>query len=175
MKFAPLVVMMAAILAVILASGCTSAPVEETSSAPVEETSASNDRYVEINLLDGTKVGGKFVSETAAFTTILLMYTMDPDAYTHYTQPGHSIKHPQPGGKFSLVYVNGPAVHVKDPDRYLIKRNGAEVSFKNSLINTMVTIDEPTPMIEATLKELDANAAAIKKSEEEIARWYQDN
>lgn len=152
MKFAPLVVMMAAILAVILASGCTS--------APVEETSASNDRYVEINLLDGTKVCGKFVSETAAFTTILVMYTMDPDARVYYTSLVHL-------GNDS--YTVGPRISVKDPDKYLVKGNGAEVSIKNSLINTMVTIDEPTPMIEATLKELDTIAATIKNSEEGYA------
>ena len=51
------------------------------SSVSVTESQAK-DRYVEISLLDGTKVGGKYVSETAAFTTILVMYTMDPNAYT---------------------------------------------------------------------------------------------
>jgi len=172
--------MMAAILAVILASGCTSAPVEEPSSAPVEEPSSvlveetptsnvpvtesqANDRYVEINFLDGTKVGGKFVSETAAFTSILVMYTKDPDAYTSYTSPGH-LSHDS--------YTIGPRITVKDPNRYLVKCNGAEVSFKNSLINTMVTIDEPTPMIEATLQELNANAVAIKKAAEDITEGY---
>jgi len=172
MKFAPLVVMMAAILAVIFASGCTSAPVEETSSAPVEETSTSNvpvtesqakDRYVEISFLDGTKVGGKCVSETAAFTTILVMYTMDPNAYTYYMSPGH-LGHDS--------YTMGPRISVKDPDKYLVKGTGAEVSIKNSLINTMVTIDEPTPMIEATLQELNANTAAMKKAAEDIAEGY---
>ena len=131
----------------ILAAGCTSAPVKETSTSNVsvtesQATSNSNvpvtesqakDRYVEINLLDGTKVGGKYVSETAAFTTILVMYTMDPNAYM-----------------FDAYHKA-----VKNPDKYFVKGNGAEVSIKNSLINTMVTIDEPTPVIEATLQEMN--------------------
>ncbi len=148
MKYTRFVVMIAAILAVILASGCTSAPVEETSTSNVPVTeSQAKDRYVEINLLDGTKVGGKCVSETAAFTTILLMYTMDPNAYT----------------------FDAYNKAVKDPDKYLVKGTGAEVSIKNSLINTMVTIDEPTPMIEATLQEMNATAVAMKTAAEEHA------
>ena len=166
MKCTNFVVMMAAVLAVILAAGCTSAPVKETSttnvsvtSSPVKESSTSSvsvtetqakDRYVEISLLDGTKVGGKYVSETAAFTTILVMYTMDPNAYT-----------------FDANYKA-----VKDPDKYFAKGNSAEVSIKNSLINTMVTIDEPTPMIKATLQELNATAAAMKKAANEKAEGY---
>jgi hypothetical protein len=146
--------MMAAVLAVLLAAGCTSAPVKETSttnvsvtSAPVTETSTSSvsvtetqakDRYVQINLLDGSYAGGKFVSETAAFTTIVVMYTWDPNA----------------SGNF------------------FAKGSGEEVSFKNSLINTMVTIDEPTPMIEATLQKLNATDAAQKKAAEEKAEGY---
>jgi len=134
--------MMAAVIAVVLAAGCTSAPVKETSSA--------KDRYVEISLLDGTKVGGKYVSETPAFTTIKVMYTMDPNAYT--------------------FDVNAKAV--KNPDKYFVKGNGVEVSIKNSLINTMVTIDEPTLMIEANLQEMNATAAAIKKAADEKAEGY---
>jgi hypothetical protein len=130
--------MMVAVLAVLLAAGCTSAPVKETSttnvsvtSAPVTETSTSSvsvtetqakDRYVQINLLDGSYAGGKYVSETAAFTTIVVMYTYDP----HITV----------GNFFN-------------------KGNGAEVAFKNSLINTIIPIDEPTAMIEAKLAELN--------------------
>ena len=164
MKYTSFVVMMAAILAVILAAGCTSAPIKETSTSNVsvtesQATSNSNvpvteskakDRYVEISLLDGTKVGGKYVSETAAFTTILVMYTMDPNAYT----------------------FDAYNKAVKNPDKYFAKGNGAEVSIKNSLINTMVTIDEPTPMIEATLQEMNATAAAMKKAAEEKAEGY---
>ena len=36
----------------------------------------------------------------------------------------------------------------------------------------MVTIDEPTPMIEATLQEMNAIAAAMKKAAEEKAEGY---
>jgi len=132
------------------------------SNAP-EEGSPSSDRYVEINLLDGTKVGGKYVSETAAFTTILVMYTIDPNAYTYYNSPGRI----EQGS-----YSKGPLIKVKDPDNYLVKGTGAEVSIKNSLINTMVTIEDPTPMIEATLQEMNANAVAMKKASEDIAEGY---
>jgi len=136
MKYTSFVVMMAAVLAVILAAGCTSAPVKETStsnvsvkesqaapnsSVTVTETQAK-DRYVQINILDGSYAGGKYVSETAAFTTIVVMYTYDP----HITV----------GNFFN-------------------KGNGAEVAFKNSLINTIIPIDEPTAMIEAKLAELN--------------------
>ena len=178
MKYKSFVATMTIILAVMFAAGCTSAPVEEISDSDVsaaepQATSDSDvsaaepqakDRYVEINLLDGTKVGGKYVSETAAFTTIRVMYTVDPDAYVSYTTPGH-VK--------SGSYYTGPAVTVKDPDEYLVKGTGAEVSIKNSLINTMVTIDEPTPMIEATLQEMNDNAVAMKKAAEDIAAGYQ--
>ena len=163
MKCTNFVVMMAAVLAVILAAGCTSAPVKETSTnvSVTEQQATSNatvsvtetqakDRYVEISLLDGTKVGGKYVSETAAFTTILVMYTMDPNAYT--------------------FDVNNKAV--KDPNKYFAKGNGAEISIKNSLINTMVTINEPTPMIEATQQEMSAIAAAMTKAAEDKAEGY---
>jgi len=155
MKYTSFVVMMAAVLAVLLAAGCTSAPEKETSttnvsvtSAPVIETATSSvsvtetqakDRYVQINLLDGSYAGGKFVSETAAFTTIVVMYVHDPNVW---------------GGNF------------------FNRGSGEEVSFKNSLINTMVTIDEPTPMIEATLQKLNATAAAQKKAAEEKAEGY---
>jgi outer membrane murein-binding lipoprotein Lpp len=164
MKYTSFIVMMAAILAVILAAGCTSAPVKETSTsnvsvtesqatpktgAPVTETQA-NDRYVEISLLDGTKIGGKYVSETSAFTTILVMYTIDPSAY--------------------IFDANNKAV--KDPNKYFAKGNGAEVSIKNSLINTMVTIDEPTSMIEAALQEMNTTAAAMTKAAEDKAEGY---
>lgn len=130
------VVMMAAVLAAILAAGCTSAPVKETSttnvsitesqvapnsSVTVTETQA-NDKYVQINLLDGSYVGGKYVSETAAFTTIVVMYVYDPNV---------------------------------GAGNFFNRGNGNEVGFKNSLINTIIPIDEPTAMIEAKLAELN--------------------
>jgi len=143
--------MMAAVLAVVLAAGCMSAPEKGTSNQSVPVTNSQiKDRYVQINLLDGTSIGGKYVSETSAFTTIVVMYTLDPSAYTFDVN-------------------NKP---VKDPDKYFAKGNGAEVSIKNSLINTMVTIDEPTPMIEANLQEMNATAEAMKKAAEEKAEGY---
>jgi len=34
-------------------------------------------KYVELGMVDGTKVGGKYVSESAAFTTIVPMYVIN--------------------------------------------------------------------------------------------------
>jgi hypothetical protein len=129
----------------ILISGCMS---ESAKNEVVDENESI--RYVEIDLLDGTRIGGKYVSETAAFTTIISMYVMDPSAYTF------------------------DAYHraVKDPEKYFIKGNGAEISFKNSLINTMVTIDDPTAMIEANLQEMNETAEAIRIAAETRAEEY---
>jgi hypothetical protein len=129
----------------ILISGCVSEPVKESS---INEGDSA--RYVQIDLLDGTQIGGKYVSETAAFTTIVVMYIMDTDAYTF------------------------DAYHraVKDPEKYFVKGNGAEISFKNSLINTMVTIDNPTTMIEANLQEMNETAEAIRIAAETRAEEY---
>ena len=135
----------------------------EATDTASEEESPSTDRYIEITLLDGTKVGGKYVSETAAFTTIIAMYTMDPNAYTSYNTPG-SIK--------QGYYHAGPMIRVKDPDGYLVKANGTEISIKNSVISVVVTIDDPTPMIEATLEELNAIAIARKNASEMIDEGY---
>ncbi|MFZ3112950.1 hypothetical protein [Methanothrix sp.] len=140
-----------------LIAGCTSAPEKDMSELNVSDTeSQSNDRYVQINLLDGTSVGGKYVSETAAFTTINVMYMLDPEAYTSY---------------------NGSSV--RDPDKYIIKGNGAEVAFKNSLIDTVYTIADPEEIIDKAQQEVkdDMNAAKeaydqkMKRIMEEKARY----
>jgi|WetSurMetagenome_2_1015567.scaffolds.fasta_scaffold370814_2 hypothetical protein len=150
-KHTGFLVMMVAVLAVLLAAGCVSSPEKGTSNSGVPANeSQSKIRYVQINLLDGTIVGGKYVSETPAFTTIIAMYTMDPKAYTY-----------DANNKF-----------VKDPNRYFARGSGAEVSIKNSLINTMVTIDNPTEMIESTMQELNATAVAMKKAADDKAEMY---
>jgi hypothetical protein len=138
--------MVAAILAVLLASGCISSPEKGTSNSSIP-TTVSTVRFVQINLLDGTIVGGKYVSETPAFTTINVMYTMDPNAHTWDADKNYVI----------------------DLNKSFVKGNGAEVSIKNSLINTMVTIDNPTQMIEAKLQEINATMDARKKVAEEKA------
>jgi hypothetical protein len=127
------------ILVVLLAAGCVSSPQKGSSnqSVPVNE-SHTNVRYVQLNFLDGTSSGGKYVSETPAFTTIVWMYTIDPGATTMIVSSN----------------LSGPTyVKVKDPDRYLVVGNGNNVSFKNTLINTMIDIGDPTAMIEKTLQE----------------------
>ena len=56
MKYTSFVVMMAAVLAVLLAAGCTSAPVKETSTTNVSTTEPPVAvKYVELNMVDGTK------------------------------------------------------------------------------------------------------------------------
>lgn len=82
MKYTSFVVMMAAVLAVLLAAGCTSAPEKGTSTSNVSVTEPQGTvKYVELYMIDGTKVGGKYVSESAAFVTIVPMYILDKDGF----------------------------------------------------------------------------------------------
>jgi hypothetical protein len=144
---------MVGVLSVLLAAGCVSSPqTNETAKAtkiPVTDAQEKV-RYIQINLLDGTSVGGKYVSETPAFTTINVMYMADPNAHTWDANRNYVI----------------------DLNKSFVKGSGAEVSIKNSLINTMVTIDNPTSMIEAKLQEINATAAARKKAAEDSAEMY---
>jgi hypothetical protein len=129
MKYASFLVMMAAVIAVLLAAGCTSAPVKETSTTNVSVTESQATpkssvsvtepqaavKYVELNLLDESKVGGKYVSESAAFVTIVPMYVLDKDGF-------------------------------------MSVGSGNEVGIKSSFVNTMVNIDDPSSYVAATLK-----------------------
>lgn len=65
-------VVFAGIVLVVLAAGCTSAPVKESSNQV---------RFVELVMLDGTKAGGQYVSETAAFVTIIPLYVLDKNGF----------------------------------------------------------------------------------------------
>jgi len=144
MKQYEIIVLVAAILAVLLTAGCTSSPEKEASNTSITASNPENGiRYVQINFLDGTSAGGEYVSETAAFTTIKVMYLLNPEAYTRYN------------------YSNN---YVRDPDKYIIRENGTEIGFKNQLINTMVTIDNPELFIEKTQQEVKEEAAATKKA-----------
>jgi hypothetical protein len=139
MKYTSFLVMMAAVLAVILAAGCTSAPVKETSTTNVsvtESQAASKSsvpvteppgavKYVELDLLDGSKVGGKYVSESAAFVTIVPMYVLDKDGF-------------------------------------MSVGSGNEVGLKTSFVNTMVNIDDPSSYVATTLKAQSDKAAALE-------------
>lgn len=148
MKYASFVLVMATVLAVAFIAGCTSAPEKEASNqtSPATE-SQTKDRYVQINLLDGTSVGGKYVSETAAFTTIDVMYTLNPKAYTFYNNSFDS--------------------YVKDPDKYIVRGNGAEIAIKNDLIDTMVTIEDPEQIIVKAQQEVKDEIAAAQNAYEE--------
>ena len=119
----------------ILISGCMSEPEPPT-------------RYVQINLWNGSQVGGEYVSETAAFTTVRHLYTLDPDAYTHDAF-GREVKH---------------------PEKYFTKGNGTELSIENSFIHTMITTDNPAALIEANQKEMNYTAEAMMKAADEKIR-----
>ena len=108
--------MMAAILAVILAAGCTSTtPEKETSNISnavkvnITEPQAE-ERYVELNMLDGSKIGGKYISKSAAFVTIVPMYVLDKDGFMSVGS-GKDV-----GIKTSLVNT---MVNVGDPSLYM--------------------------------------------------------
>lgn len=125
MKYTNFIVMMAAVLAVILAAGCTSAPVKETSTTNVSVTESHGAvRYVELQMMDGSRVGGKYVSETAAFVTIVPMYILDKDGF-------------------------------------MTKGSGKEVGIKSSLLTTMLTIQDPSSLVNVTLKTQNDKAAAL--------------
>jgi len=59
---------MGAIIVMMLATGCTSAPEKE-----------SKVRYVEIHGVEGGTIGGKYVSESATFVSIIPMYIISKD------------------------------------------------------------------------------------------------
>ena len=119
--------MMAAILAVMLAAGCTSSPEKETSTTNVSATEPQAAvKYVELSMVDGTKVGGKYVSESAAFTNIVPMYVVDDNGI-------------------------------------MSRGNGKETGITTSLIATMITIEDPSSLVEKTLKEQAAAERAYKE------------
>jgi hypothetical protein len=127
MKCTNFVVMMAAVLAVILAAGCTSAPVKETSTTNVSVTEPPVAvKYVELGMVDGTKVGGKYVSESAAFTNIVPMYVVDDNGI-------------------------------------MSRGNGKETGITTSLIATMITIEDPSSLVETTLNEQAIAEKAYKE------------
>jgi len=127
MKYASFLVMMAAVLAVLLAAGCTSAPVKETSTTNVSVTEPPVAvKYVELGMVDGTKVGGKYVSESAAFTNIVPMYVVDDNGI-------------------------------------MSRGNGKETGVTTSLIATMITIEDPSSLLETTLNEQAIAEKAYKE------------
>jgi hypothetical protein len=129
-KHTSFIVMMAAILAVILAAGCTSAPEKETSAKNVSATeSQAVVKYVELGMVDGSKVGGKYVSESAAFTNIVPMY---------------------------VIKENG----------IMSRGNGKETGITTSLIATVITIEDPSSLVE---KKLNDQAVAEKAYNEKRA------
>ena len=96
-------------------------------------------KYVELHMNDGTKVGGRYVSDSAAFVTIVPMYILDEKGF-------------------------------------MTKGSGDEVGIKTSLLTTMVTISDPTSLINTTLAIQNDNAikqaAAEKKAADEKAAAY---
>lgn len=118
------------IAAVLLFCGCvgnngTQTNVTKTNATHNATTAPqSTVRYVELRILDGTKVGGKYVSESASFTTIVPMYVID---------------------KYGTM----------------IRGSGVETGITTSQIATMITIEDPSSWIDATLQE-QARQEALK-------------
>jgi hypothetical protein len=79
----------AMVLTALFMAGCVSnAPVKETSNSSVPNAGVpsvpnaemkTTDRYVELEMIDGSAVGGKYISESAAFVTIIPMYAINND------------------------------------------------------------------------------------------------
>lgn len=152
-KHVGFVIMVIAVL-IVLFSGCISTPEKGTvneSQTKVSEpqAKASGVRYVQVNFLDGTAAGGRYVSETPGFTTIDLMYLINPVATKH------------------IAYD----IYVTDPDKYITRANGT-VGFKNDLINTMIDIGDPEALIKAKQQELREKEAAAQKVADEKAEMY---
>lgn len=111
MKLTEFAIMTGMILAVLLVAGCTS-NTSEVKDASVESNAAepqTTDRYVELTGLDGTKIGGKYVSESAAFVTIIPMYILDKYGFM---KEGNGIS---TGIKTSLVST---MIDIPDPTSY---------------------------------------------------------
>lgn len=113
-KYTSFVFMMAAILAVILAAGCTSAPVKETSTTNVSTTAPQAAvKYVELHFVDGTMAGGKYVSETPGFVTIVPMYILDKDGFM---KAGGALAGKEVGMKTDLITT---MVNIEDPTSFV--------------------------------------------------------
>jgi hypothetical protein len=140
---------------ILLACGCvqkgadqtkpnlTQMPTMQNASA---ETSAKV-RYVQLNFLDGTSVGGKYVSETAAFTTIQYMYRLDP-------------------GWADVTLSTGGTKTVGYPE--ITNESGAIVAFKNTLINTMIDIENPAVVIKKAQQERETAENEDKTAREKL-------
>jgi hypothetical protein len=125
------IVVMSVVLA-IFAAGCTSSP-ENAATAP-----NTTIRYVELYMADGSRVGGEYVSESAAFVTIIPMYLLDKDDY-------------------------------------MVRGNGKEVGVKTDLVTSMRNIEDPSSLINTTIKAQSDIAAALdaaKKEQEREAEEY---
>jgi len=149
MKYTGLTAIAALSLVVILLSGCISTPekgtTNETKTTQIKITeslakendsqaNASGARFVQINLWDGTSVGGKYVSETPAFTTIELIYTLNPNALPSERK-----------------FVKGDEKTIGIKNDYISKiiGDGKTIGIKNDYISKIIDIEDPTPMIEA--------------------------
>ena len=114
MNYTSLVVVITTVLAVLLMAGCTSTPENGTSnmnnSTSDENEPTADVRYVELNFADGTKAGGKYISESEAFVTIVPMYVIGPDG-NMAAGSGKEV-----GMKTSLITS---MVNIEDPTSYV--------------------------------------------------------
>ena len=138
------------IATILLACGCVQKGVDETKTNVTQTPATQNtsvvepkttEKWVQVNLLDGTSVVGKYVSDTAAYTTIVAMYTIDTNAQR----------------------TDKTGQTVKDWNKYMAKANGDTIAIKNALINSMVIIDNPTSFI-ATRLQAQSEGAVTQKA-----------
>jgi hypothetical protein len=87
MKLTEIAFFIAMVLAMLFAAGCVSdnAPVNETVKETLKEkvqtieSKVAAIRFVELNMTNGTKVGGIYESESDALVSIIPLYTVDKD------------------------------------------------------------------------------------------------
>jgi outer membrane murein-binding lipoprotein Lpp len=83
MKLIESAIVVAMVLAALLMAGCVSnAPVKETSNSSVPANVPATEpkaavKYIEIRGTDGTRIGGKYVSESPTFMQIVPLYVLD--------------------------------------------------------------------------------------------------
>jgi len=148
------IAIMVIVLGAIFASGCmsntsntTTVPVNESATikgpAQANESAASQAsalRYVQIQLTDGSKVGGQYVSESPAFVTIIPMYLLQEHTWENST---------------CRYYETDP--------EYLTEGSGINTAVKIALINLMIDIPDPRPFIEMKLKSQEGKSATIDR------------
>ena len=142
------ILVFSAVIAILIIAGCVSTPGPQPKASQPEVNQINNTtitkppeaRYVQINMVDGGSVGGQYLSETAAFVTIIPMYLLEEHTYGNGT---------------------GTCDFFETDPEYLTKGSGVATGIKVSLVNTMVDIPDPRPYIAEKSKSQEETAAAL--------------